>query len=172
MIVERRRSLRLAGMVGTLLLSTAAGMTVSACGTSIDSTPARVALETMQGESTSIAETVADRPLLVSLWAVWCQPCRRELPELQAISDADEGVDVLAINVGDDPRRIMDYMNEMSLDLPVAIDPLGDLLTSLDVSTVPATVLFAEDGTILWSHLGAVTSVQVNDALRHFVPGG
>lgn len=153
------------------MLGTAATVTVSACGTSTDSSPARVELETMEGDSTSIIETVTDRPLLVSLWAVWCQPCRRELPELQAIFDADQGVDVLAINVGDDPQRIRDYMDEMSLDVPVAIDPVGDLLTSLDVGTVPATVLFAEDGTILWSHLGAVTSVQVNDALRRFVPG-
>ena len=107
--------------------------------------------------------------MLVSMWAVWCQPCRRELPELQKISLADEGVDVLAVNVGDDPERIAEYLDEMSLELPVAIDPVGDLLTALDVGTVPATVLFDRDGTILWSHLGAVSADQVEAALSEFI---
>ncbi len=142
---------------------------VASCSGSSEESPADISLDTMDGSATSVSEVTTGKPLLVSLWAVWCQPCRRELPELQSISDADEGVDVLAVNVGDDPKRITEYLDEMSLDLPVAIDPLGDLLTALDVSTVPATVLFDTDGSILWSHLGAVTREQVEDALRKFV---
>lgn len=131
--------------------------------------PVRVELETMGGESTTISAALQDRPLLVSLWAVWCQPCRRELPELQRIADSKSGVDVLAVNVGDDPERIAAFLDEMSLDLPVVIDPVGDLLTILDVGTVPATVLFDSSGTILWSHLGAVSAQQVHDAVQTYV---
>lgn len=127
-----------------------------------------VELESMTGSITSIAEQLGERPLLVSLWAVWCQPCRRELPELEKIARRDAGVDVLAVNVGDDPVRISEYLTEMSLNLPVAIDPVGDLLTALDVGTVPATILFDSDGAILWSHLGAVSAEQVTTALQTF----
>jgi thiol-disulfide isomerase/thioredoxin len=145
---------------------------MAACGsTSTDADPIRIELENMDGSATSIAEVLAGRPLLVSLWAVWCQPCRRELPELQKIADSDQGVDVLAVNVGDDPERITTYMDDMALLLPVAIDPVGDLLTTLDVSTVPATVLFGESGEVLWSHLGAVSADQVDEALRRHLPG-
>ncbi len=110
--------------------------------------------------------------MLVSMWAVWCQPCRRELPVLQKISRSNRSVDVLAVNVGDDPQRIAEYLDEMSLELPVAIDPVGDLLTALDVGTVPATVLFDRDGSILWSHLGAVSADQVDAALQEYLPRG
>jgi thiol-disulfide isomerase/thioredoxin len=141
----------------------------AACGGSGNEMPAEVSLESLSGTPTSIEDQIGDRPMLVSMWAVWCQPCRRELPELQKISLADEGVDVLAVNVGDDPERIAEYLDEMSLELPVAIDPVGDLLTALDVGTVPATVLFDRDGTILWSHLGAVSADQVEAALSEFI---
>ena len=133
-------------------------------------TPSEVELESVSGSSTSTSEQIGDRPMLVSMWAVWCQSCRRELPELQKISMTDAGVDVLAVNVGDDPQRITEYLEEMSLEVPVAIDPVGDLLTALDVGTVPATVLFDRDGSILWSHLGAVSADQVEAALREFIP--
>lgn len=160
--VAPRRMVRSLSVFGAVVM-------LASCGGSYEGPPAEIRLETMDGGFTSVSDVSTGRPLLVSLWAVWCQPCRRELPELQAIWDADQGVDVLAVNVGDDPKRITEYLDEMSLDLPVAIDPLGDLLTALDVSTVPATVLFDTDGSILWSHLGAVTRERVEDALRTFV---
>lgn len=151
------------------LLTAVLAPTSCGAGTSTRTSPQHIQLETLEGTTTSIAEAIGDRPLLVSLWAVWCQPCRRELPELQRTFHSDAGVDVLAINVGDDPRRIIQYLTEMSLDLPVAIDHVGDLLTALDVGTVPATVLFDTDGTIMWSHLGAVTADQVSSALDSLV---
>lgn len=107
--------------------------------------------------------------MLVSLWAVWCQPCRRELPELQRVADSDVDVDVMAINIGDDPSRISTYVDEMSRRIPVLIDERGDLLTALDVGTVPATVLFSASGDILWRHLGAVSADQVAEALDTYV---
>ncbi len=160
-----------ASMSFTAMLAVAATfMAVSCTSYSGETSASGVQLEAMDGSATSVGDSLSGRPLLVSLWAVWCQPCRRELPELQKIADADQGVDVLAVNVGDDPQRITAYMDEMQLDLPVAIDPVGNLLTALDVSTVPATVLFGSDGAIVWSHLGAVTSEQVNDALQTYAP--
>ena len=160
----RRAAVWLALICTTVSLSACAG---SGSGSE---TPAEVALESVSGSSTSIADEIGDRPMLVSMWAVWCQPCRRELPELQKISRSNTGVDVLAVNVGDDPQRITEYLDEMSLELPVAIDPVGDLLTALDVGTVPATILFDRDGSILWSHLGAVSAEQVEAALEEYVP--
>lgn len=153
-----------------VLISAGGSVTACAGSGSGSETPSEVELESVAGSSTSISEQIGDRPMLVSMWAVWCQPCRRELPELQKISMTDARVDVLAVNVGDDPQRITEYLEEMSLEVPVAIDPVGDLLTALDVGTVPATVLFDRDGSILWSHLGAVSADQVEAALTEFIP--
>jgi cytochrome c biogenesis protein CcmG/thiol:disulfide interchange protein DsbE len=139
------------------------------CSQGATNSSATVGLVTLSNEATSIEASIGDRPVLVSLWAVWCQPCRRELPELQRIHDSGAAVDVLAVNVGDDPERITSYLDEMDLALPVVVDPVGDLLTALDIGTVPATILFGADGSILWSHLGAVTTDQVNQALATFV---
>ena len=163
---RRRHASRWSLLVGLVILVAVA---MSCRGDSSSLETVDIDLKAMDGESTTIGETLGERPMLASLWAVWCQPCRRELPELQRIADSDVDVDVVAINIGDDPSRIATYFDEMSLRIPVLIDEMGDLLTALDVGTVPATVLFSASGDILWRHLGAVSADQVADALETYV---
>ena len=126
---------------------------------------ADIELIKLDGTSTSIGVASKDRPLLVSLWAVWCQPCKRELPVLQDISRQRQDLAILAVNIGDDPEKIESFLSDNGLSISVAIDNNGALLEALDAATVPATVLFDTDGNVLWSHLGAVSADQVNDAL-------
>ena len=126
---------------------------------------ADIELIKLDGTSTSIGVASKDRPLLVSLWAVWCQPCKRELPVLQDISRQRQDLAILAVNIGDDPEKIESFLSDNGLSISVAIDNNGALLEALDAATVPVTVLFDTDGKVLWSHLGAVSADQVNDAL-------
>jgi thiol-disulfide isomerase/thioredoxin len=96
---------------------------------------------------------------------VWCQPCKRELPALEQISVERQDLEVLAVNIGDDPVKIESFLQDNNLTLAVVIDDNGSLLEALDAATVPVTVLFDSDGTVLWSHVGAVDTDQVNEAL-------
>jgi thiol-disulfide isomerase/thioredoxin len=126
---------------------------------------ADIELLKLDATTTSIGVASSDQPLLVSLWAVWCQPCKRELPALEEISLQRQDLAVLAINIGDDPTKIAEYLQVNDLSLPVAIDNNGELLKALDAPTVPVTVLFDSEGNVLWSHLGVVSADQVNEAL-------
>jgi thiol-disulfide isomerase/thioredoxin len=126
---------------------------------------ADIELSKLDGTSTSIGAASKDRPLLVSLWAVWCQPCKRELPVLQDISRQRQDLAILAVNIGDDPEKIESFLSDNDLSISVAIDNNGALLEALDAATVPVTVLFDTNGKVLWSHLGAVSADQVNQAL-------
>ena len=126
---------------------------------------ADIELTKLDGTLTSISAASQELPLLVSLWAVWCQPCKRELPVLQDISRQREDLAVLAVNIGDEPETITSFLAENGLSIPVAIDNNGAFLEALDAATVPVTILFDIDGKILWSHLGVVSADQVNEAL-------
>jgi thiol-disulfide isomerase/thioredoxin len=156
------RVLRRSLLLGSLIFAVACG------SNSTSPLIADIELLKLDGTTTSIGVASNDRPLLVSLWAVWCQPCKRELPALEEISLQRQDLAVLAINIGDDPTKIAEYLQVNDLSLPVAIDNNGKLLEALDAPTVPVTVLFDTDGNVVWRHLGVVNVDQVNEALDQY----
>jgi thiol-disulfide isomerase/thioredoxin len=52
------------------------------------------------------------RPVLVSFWAVWCAPCRHELPTLAALKARlrNTDIEILAVNMGDAADRIAAFL--------------------------------------------------------------
>ncbi|HTV26414.1 MAG TPA: TlpA disulfide reductase family protein [Xanthobacteraceae bacterium] len=68
------------------------------------------------------------RPVLVSFWAAWCAPCRRELPSLADLSARlkDAEIKVLAVNLGDSAERISAFLTDHpSPGLPILLGGRG-----------------------------------------------
>jgi thiol-disulfide isomerase/thioredoxin len=118
------------------------------------------------GTPVSTADLVGEVPLVVSLWAVWCQPCKRELPELQELAQERTGqIDVVGVNIGDDADRVQMFLTELGVRFPMYRDVDGLLLSELDVPQVPATAVVLPSGEVAWLHLGEVTREQVESAV-------
>lgn len=85
----------------------------------------------------------AHRVTIVSFWASWCGPCRRELPALQELARIRKGLGVLAVNVGESQDQIDAFVKQEAIELPIAhtdgaaisslpyllvLDPQGEVL--------------------------------------------
>lgn len=138
----------------------------SSCGSDGSSNLFDVPLLTVDGRTTSLDEYVDGEPVVVALWAEWCQPCRRELPELDAISRDDPGVGVLAVNIGDEVTRVESFLDELGVELSVALDVEGRLLEVLDAASLPATFIVDDSGNVVWKKLGTVTPGEVAAAIE------
>lgn len=68
-------------------------------------------------------------PMVVSLWASWCPPCRRELPILQEFAERRRGtVSVLGIDYTDQQTsNAGDLLLETGVTYPQLADPGGEL---------------------------------------------
>ena len=52
----------------------------------------------------------SEKPIMVDFWAEWCGPCRAVSPILDQIATEDaEKIDVVKLNVDDNPETAMKY---------------------------------------------------------------
>jgi thiol-disulfide isomerase/thioredoxin len=92
------------------------------------------------------------RRMLVNVWATWCIPCKKEMPELEAMRTrlAERGIDLVGVSVdAEKDAPVADYARARVTYPVYRIDPadLGRLYTSDEV-TVPLSFLLDGDGRV------------------------
>jgi cytochrome c-type biogenesis protein len=100
-------------------------------------------------------------PALLSSWATWCEPCKKEMPELQALWEERQGtgLQMVAVNVnaaGPDERRIEPMAEDWGLTMAQWRDADNEFTSTFDGLGVPMTVLLDADGRVLRTWHGAV----------------
>jgi len=97
------------------------------------------------------------RPVLVSFWAVWCSPCRRELGALAMLRDrlADAGIPVVAVNLGDTPERATAFLAEHPAPgLPILLDRDKSVAAAWHVQALPTAYAVSGAGVLCLGALG------------------
>jgi len=121
-----------------------------------------VDVKTLDGGSINITAIENNgKPIVISFWATWCKPCKKELNTIAEVYEdwQDEtGVKLVAISI-DNSRsmaKVAPYVNASDWDYEVYIDPNGDLKRAMGISTVPHTFLLNSKKEIVWQHKGYV----------------
>jgi cytochrome c biogenesis protein CcmG, thiol:disulfide interchange protein DsbE len=97
------------------------------------------------------------KPIIISFWATWCKPCKKELDNIaENYSDwqKETGVKLIAISV-DDARSIAKVATDVKTkgwEYEVYTDENGDLQRAMNVNNVPHTFIVDGNGVIVYSH--------------------
>ena len=85
----------------------------------------------------------ADKVVLLNLWALWCAPCRTELPLLDKLAASQKAMKVQTLNLGDKEPDIATLFAKMGLkNLPQTRTQGSDVLQRLGAPGLPFTGLF------------------------------
>ncbi len=112
---------------------------------------------------------------VVNVWAVWCPPCRKEMPDLQRLAGrlAGEGIVVTTLVVETDPFLVEEFVRRYRLTLPVAMIAPRSAENRLGVFDYPLTLLVDGEGRIRMRLHGALDweHPQVIAMLRDLAAG-
>ena len=111
------------------------------------------------GESVRLASLRG--PLVVNLWAQWCEPCRSESTYLAAFAAAQKKVAVLGIDYSDPQTGLaIEFARETGMTYAHLEDQENTLKGPLGVTGIPYTFLIDAQGKIVARHPGQFISEE------------
>ena len=108
----------------------------------LDSTPKRKTLADYRGQV-----------LMINVWATWCLPCRKEMPELERLRPglAADKIDLVGLNVDSDPQAdLRGFLREHRVGYPIYVGgvPSIERLYATDELSVPMSILVDDRGVV------------------------
>jgi len=109
--------------------------------------------------------------VMVNFWATWCPPCLEEMPAMERLyrKHKDTGFTLVAISVDADPKKVVPFVSEHKLTMPIGVDPKMDLAAAYGVRALPSSFMVARDGNLAAMAIGP--RAWDNDAAHSLVEG-
>src|SRR5690606_7830511 len=105
--------------------------------------------------------------VLVNIWATWCEPCKREMPELQALADeyGEDGLRVIGVSldIGGYNERFAVFASDLGVEFTLVRDEPGDFQKAFRTSGVPETILIDRAGNIAYQWKGELEAGSVEN---------
>lgn len=94
--------------------------------------------------------------VLLDFWATWCGPCRQSMPSVQKLHEeyASKGLQVLGVNVDEDPSSVAAFAGKMGITYPVLLAGGTGVDSEYGVTGIPAFLLLDKEGRAADSWVG------------------
>ncbi|WP_313891025.1 thiol-disulfide oxidoreductase ResA [Psychrobacillus sp.] len=110
--------------------------------------------------------------LFLNFWGTWCKPCAKEMPAMDNQFNVykDQGVQTLAINIGESDLKVSSFVNRYGLSFPVAIDRTKNVMNLYNIKPLPTTFLINPEGKIVKIIEGEMTEQDIANFMDQIKP--
>ena len=114
----------------------------------------------LDGKQVRLSALLEEGPLLVSFWATWCAPCKKEMIFLEEFHQKynEYGFRVLAIST-DSPKsmsKVKSYIRAKKYTFMVGLDPNQEIAKKMNALLMPTTLILSKDRKVSWYHQGFI----------------
>ena len=115
-------------------------------------------LKDLNNKTQELSTYYQDGPILLNFWNLACEPCKKEMKELNKIhiKYADKGFEVVSINI-DNTRsmsKVKSYVNSQKYAFSVLSDPRAELFRKTGGKVMPYVLIAGTEGEIINRHVG------------------
>ena len=117
-----------------------------------------IKLKDLNNKRQDLRQYYSDGPILLNFWNLACEPCKKEMKELDKIhvKYSDKGFEVVSINI-DNTRsmsKVKSYVNSQKYSFTVLSDPRAELFRKMGAKVMPFVLIADSTGEIINRHVG------------------
>ncbi|WP_239719918.1 MULTISPECIES: TlpA disulfide reductase family protein [unclassified Mammaliicoccus] len=115
-------------------------------------------------KATNLKEVTSKNDItIINLFASWCDPCKREMPELvKYAKNKENGVELIGLNVKDKRKSAEQLINDVNVNYNVYIVE-DDFLKKFKSYNIPTTLFVDKNGKIKKVYLGELSEKTLNN---------
>lgn len=115
-------------------------------------------LKDLSGEDVSIIDHIG-KVILINNWAIWCPPCKEEMPALESYYQAHHSEEfiLIAIDAGDPQADVADFVSRYVLSFPVWLDASNKALQAFNNYGLPSSYVIDKNGIVRVAWTGAIS---------------
>ena len=100
--------------------------------------------------------------VLIDFWATWCGPCRKAIPELNALHKKFSDK-LVVIGLSDEPEAKVKGMTTPQMDYAVAIDTKARTKRAVGVTGIPHVLLIDPQGIVRWEGFPLLNGFELTE---------
>ncbi len=104
----------------------------------------------------AIEEMLTDKPdrkgkvVLIDLWATWCGPCRKAIPDLNEFQKQFRD-DLVVLGISNEQAaKVRQFMKTTEIIYAMGIDTQNRMAKAMSVRGIPHVVIISTDGIVRW----------------------
>jgi len=119
--------------------------------------PILFSLPLLNGGSASLS-SYKGKVLILNFWATWCPPCRAEMPSMETLYRRfkNQGLEILAVDLGEDPATVQQFIRQNSYTFPVLLDKDNKVNPLYGIRSIPTTYIIDREGKIISVIVGSI----------------
>ncbi|MFF2456455.1 thiol-disulfide oxidoreductase ResA [Peribacillus simplex] len=128
-------------------------------------------LTDMKGKEHKLSD-YKGKGVFLNFWGTYCKPCEYEMPYMdnQYKNFKEQGVEILAVNVGESDYAVNNFITKHDLTFPVMIDKGREVENAYRVDVLPVTFLVDKEGKVIDIITGALTEESIQKHMERIKP--
>jgi len=123
-------------------------------------------LTSIDGKTFSL-EALRGKVVLLNFWATWCPPCRKEMPDMEALYRRFQKKGLVVLAVSDEEREtVVGFLAKQNYTFPVLLDPGRKVNEAFGVEGIPKSFIFDAEGKLVAQAIDMRTQRQFLDLLK------